>query len=90
MCQVDQQTMDHLIKTVEQFISDKRAFTGYDITIETRQRENIKLRHKDCRGAVHEIQPLIDEVEFAEIPEPATIALLSMGCIAALRRRRSK
>ena len=31
---------------------------------------------------------LLDEVEFAEIPEPATLVLLSMGCIAALRRRR--
>jgi bifunctional DNA-binding transcriptional regulator/antitoxin component of YhaV-PrlF toxin-antitoxin module len=43
-------------------------FTGYDVTIETRSRESVKLRHEECRGAIHEIQILNDAIEFGHEP----------------------
>lgn len=33
---------------------------------------------------------MLSEVRFNEVPEPATIALLGMGCVAFLRRRNAK
>lgn len=64
MCNVAADTMNKLEKTVRQFLEEGRLFTGYDVTIETRTRERIKLRHEDCRGAIHEMQFLTDAVEF--------------------------
>lgn len=64
MCNVAPDIMAKLEQTVRQFLDQGRMFTGYDVTIETRQREDLKLRHNDCRGAVHEMQFLNDAVEF--------------------------
>lgn len=41
--------------TVELFARENRAFSGYDVTIETRDREKIKLFHRDVRDMVHQI-----------------------------------
>jgi len=56
--------MAKLEKTVRQFLEENRMFTGYDVTLETRVRESLKLRHSDCRGAIHEMQFLSDAVDF--------------------------
>ena len=64
MCNSSPDIMDKLSKTVCQFLSEGRAFTGYDVTIETRTREDIQLRHRDCRQDIHEIQELRDAVNF--------------------------
>ena len=50
-------------KTVEQFISEDRAFTGYDITLATRSRECIQIRHRDVNSEIHSLQAIEDEVE---------------------------
>lgn len=64
MCTVSQDVLDKLNTTVEQFIQEKRLFTGYDVTIETREREKIKLHHGEVRGDIHELPALKDEFEF--------------------------
>lgn len=64
MCNADPQQMDMLEKTVRQFLDEGRMFTAYDVTIETRDRESVKMRHKDVRGACHEIQILSDACDF--------------------------
>lgn len=64
MCNVAPDVMAKLEQTVRQFLDENRMFTGYDVTIETRQRENIKLKHSDCRGAVHEMGVLSDAIDF--------------------------
>lgn len=64
MCNADPQQMDMLEKTVRQFLDEGRMFTAYDVTIETRDRESVKMRHKDVRGACHEISLLSDACDF--------------------------
>jgi len=64
MCTVSQDVLDKLNATVEQFISEGRLFTGYDVTLETREREKIKLRHSEVRGDIHTLSSLKDEFEF--------------------------
>ena len=64
MCNSSPQVMDMLDKTVQQFLSEGRAFTGYDVTIETRTREKIQLRHNDVRGDIHEVASLKDAIDF--------------------------
>jgi hypothetical protein len=50
--------------TVRQFLDEGRMFTAYDVTIATRDREGIQMRHRDVRGACHEIQILSDACDF--------------------------
>jgi hypothetical protein len=64
MCNVAADVMTRLENTVRQFLDEGRMFTGYDVTLETRNRDKIKLRHSDCRGAVHDMQFLTDAVDF--------------------------
>lgn len=64
MCNVAPDIMDKLTATVEQFLNEGRMFTGYDVTIETRNREKMMLRHDDVRGGIHEIELLNDAIEF--------------------------
>jgi len=64
MCQLDSNIEKMFAATIGEFIEQGRAFTGYDLTLRTREREKVKLRHADCRQGVHEMQVLIDLVEF--------------------------
>lgn len=64
MCQVDSKTEAQLEQTIKQFLDEGRMFTGYDVTLETRTRENVKMRHQDVRVAIHELQCLIDAIEW--------------------------
>ena len=64
MCNSDAKTMSMLSKTVKQFLEEGRMFTGYDVTIETREREGINLRHRDCRADIHEIEDLEEAIDF--------------------------
>ncbi len=64
MCKSSPDVMQKLETTVKQFLDEGRAFTGYDITIETRTREKMQLRHNDVRGDVHEVQALVDAIDF--------------------------
>jgi len=66
MCTVSKDILDKLNITVEQFIQEGRLFTGYDVTVETRERENIKLRHEEVRGDIHDLPALKDEFEFGD------------------------
>lgn len=68
MCSVAPDVFLKLEATVRQFLDEGRMFTGYDVTIETRTREKIKLRHEEARSAIHEIQVLADAVEFGYDP----------------------
>ncbi len=64
MCQLDSATEQMFVKTIGEFIEDGRAFTGYDLTIRTREREKVRLRHSDVKGGIHELQTLKDLVDF--------------------------
>lgn len=66
--------LEMLKATVCDFLSKGRMFTGYDVTLETRNRENIHLRHEDVRNEIHQIQELIDAVEFGYDLNSQTIA----------------
>jgi bifunctional DNA-binding transcriptional regulator/antitoxin component of YhaV-PrlF toxin-antitoxin module len=56
--------MDQLSATVKQFLDQGRMFSGYDVTIETRNREKLKLRHQEVRGDIHGIDILRDAIEY--------------------------
>lgn len=64
MCSVAADVMAKMEQTVRQFLDEGRMFTGYDVTLETRDREKMNLKHRDCRGAVHDMTFLNDAVEF--------------------------
>jgi hypothetical protein len=64
MCNVSTDVMDKLSKTVKQFLDEGRMFTGYDVTIATREREQMQLRHQDVNGAIHEVEELVDAMDF--------------------------
>jgi hypothetical protein len=64
MCNVAADVMAKMEQTVRQFLDEGRMFTGYDVTLETRDREKMNLKHRDCRGAVHDMTFLNDAVEF--------------------------
>lgn len=74
MCNLPQNMIDKLEKTVKQFLDEGRMFTGYDVTVETRQREQIHLRHNDVKAAIHELPLLNDAVEFGhDMPNGGTV-----------------
>lgn len=74
MCTADATTMAQLETTVRQFLEEGRMFTAYDVTIETRNREKLRLRHQDIPGACHEIQILRDAVDFGyDAPSGQTV-----------------
>lgn len=50
--------------TVRNCLEAGRPFSGYNITIWTREREKIKLRHQECVGLVHEIAILQDALDY--------------------------
>lgn len=64
MCQLDPNVEPLFVKTINEFVEQGRAFTGYDLTLRTREREGIRIRHQDCRQGIHEMQTIIDLVEF--------------------------
>lgn len=64
MCNVASDIMQKLNDTVKQFLNEGRMFTGYDVTIETRNREKLKLEHKAVREAIHELDALVDALDF--------------------------
>lgn len=66
MCIVSQDTLDKLNETVKQFTAEGRMFTGYDVTVETREREDMNLRHRDVRGDIHTLPALQDEFDFGD------------------------
>jgi bifunctional DNA-binding transcriptional regulator/antitoxin component of YhaV-PrlF toxin-antitoxin module len=61
---VSQDILDKLETTVRQFLDEGRMFTGYDVTIETRQREKLNMRHQDVREGVHELDVLKDAIDY--------------------------
>jgi hypothetical protein len=74
MCTVPQDIMDKMEATVKDFLDQGRMFTGYDVTIETRTREKMMLRHQDVRGAVHEMVSLNDAMDFGHQMLNGTVA----------------
>jgi hypothetical protein len=72
---VSQDILDKLNKTVNQYLDEGRMFTGYDVTIETRTREKISLRHQDVRADIHELVSLKDAMSFGhDMPGGKTVA----------------
>lgn len=74
MCNVAANLLASMEKTVRQFLDEGRMFTGYDVTLETREREKVNLKHRDCRGVVHEMTFLNDAIEFGYDPDPKSNA----------------
>lgn len=64
MCTLSTDLSNKLTKTIAQFMEEGRMFSGYDLTIATREREKISLRHKDIRSGIHELEILSDAISF--------------------------
>ncbi len=64
MCNLGLTVETALTKTIQQFLEEGRMFTGYDVTIETRTREKIKLHHNEVKAEIHNLVVLTDAVEF--------------------------
>lgn len=64
MCAVAPDIMAKMEDTIRQFLDEGRMFTAYDVTIETRNREKLMLRHQDVGGACHEAESLQDAMDF--------------------------
>lgn len=64
MCNVAPDIMAKLEETVRRFLDQNRMFTAYDVTVETRSREKIQLFHKDVNGECHNVEPLVDALDY--------------------------
>jgi bifunctional DNA-binding transcriptional regulator/antitoxin component of YhaV-PrlF toxin-antitoxin module len=51
-------------KTIRECLELGRPFSAYNITILTRQREHLKLRHQDCLGTVHDLEIVQDALDY--------------------------
>ena len=60
----------------------------YELDISSQGRETADAIMVGPSGSSNAAIALIDEIEFTEIPEPATIALLSLGGLLVTRRKR--
>ena len=70
---MDPRNLSLLTDTIVQFLDEGRMFTAYDVTVETRTRENLRLRHSEVKNEIHQIQSLMDAVEFGHDGNGATI-----------------
>lgn len=74
MCNpLDQKITDALNQTVIECLDNAEMFTGYIITIRTRERENIKLRHRDVRGNIHDLPALRNAIEYGHDKDGETM-----------------
>lgn len=64
MCMVSSDILDKLDRTVRLFLDQGRMFTGYDVTVETRERERMRLRHQDVNADIHELDALKDALDY--------------------------
>ena len=64
MCKLAPDVMEKLTQTVKQFLSEGRMFTALDVTVTTRTREELFLRHLEARDDIHTIQDLFDAIDF--------------------------
>lgn len=53
-----------LTETVVNCFEQGRPFSGYNITLWTREREGIKLRHLDIQGDVHDLEVIQDALDY--------------------------
>lgn len=56
-----------LESTVRECLESGRPFSAYNITIWTRDKEKINLRHQDCVGLIHDIDILQDALDYGYI-----------------------
>ncbi len=61
---VNAATKEQLAITVRNFLEQGRAFTAYDVTIETRNRMKFGLHHNDARDDIHQLTLLNDALAF--------------------------
>ena len=66
MCDLTEQQIDMLETTIDNFIDERRMFTGYDVTRVTREREEVQMRHRDVAADIHELDLLTDAVEYGD------------------------
>ena len=64
MCTLDSSIEILYEKTIDDFVDKNQPFTGYDLTVATRKREGIKLRHADNNQGIHEIPKILDLIEY--------------------------
>ena len=50
---------EQLEATIKQFVEDKAAFSAYDVTVVTREREKMMLRHFPIRDDIHRLPVII-------------------------------
>lgn len=64
MCVIAPDLQKKMEATITGFLDRGEMFTGYDVTIETRNRERIELKHRDIRDGIHELEMLRDAVDY--------------------------
>lgn len=65
MINVPQHILDEYLEaTIKNFLDEGRMFTAYDVTLETRGREKIYLRHNEIRDHIHELDMLVDALGY--------------------------
>jgi hypothetical protein len=58
--QVTQVYLDLLNETIDDFVDDEKSFTAYDITVFTREKKKIELKHSWVRDQIHKLPAIVD------------------------------
>lgn len=61
---ITEQIKSMFVDTVRNCLEIGRPFSGYNITIWTRQKNALRLRHQECVGVIHEIDILQDALDY--------------------------
>jgi hypothetical protein len=71
-----------------QLLSDALGNTAFDVSDTTGAKDYVKARIRTTTDSAQGILA-VDNIHIERLPEPATMSLLAMGGLVALRRRRS-
>ena len=64
LAQINHSIVLMLTDTIKKCLEEARPFSAYNITLITREREKIRLRHEEIQGVVHEIDLISDTLDF--------------------------
>ena len=75
LAQINHSIVLMLTDTIKKCLEEARPFSAYNITLITREREKIRLRHEEIQGVVHEIDLISDTLDFGyTTPDGTTLS----------------
>jgi bifunctional DNA-binding transcriptional regulator/antitoxin component of YhaV-PrlF toxin-antitoxin module len=75
LAQINHSIVLMLTETIKKCLEEARPFSAYNITLITREREKIRLRHTEMQGVVHEIDLIADTLDFGyTTPDGTTLS----------------